>query len=242
MFTLAHHLAVAGTVISTTSTKILYPSPTDAACVIVEDDPPRAVARLQAQLPGARHVALGKTLCDAGRKLAGFAPDELDYLRQARVADYLLVEADGAAGRSLKAHDEHEPVVSPRADLVIAVIGSDCLGAPLSDACVYRAGRSGQLLNRTLGTPITLADVATIFFHPLGYLKAVPDNADLIVLISKAGGAARRADAARLATALRTADRRQRIARILIGELAGPQPFLEIADVERTAPRRRHDR
>ncbi len=235
MFTLAHHLATAGrTVISTTSTKILHPSPADAGSVgvspadsvIVEADLERAVSRLRSEFPRARHVTLAKAPCDADRKLSGYAVDELDYLRQAQVADYVIVEADGAAGRSIKAHEDYEPVVSRQADLVIAVIGSDCIGCSLDDAHVHRAGRFAQLLNRALGTPVTVDDVAAIVFHPLGYLKAVPPEAELIVLLSKAGGP-RRAVAERLAAALHAADRDKRISRIVIGELSGPSPFLE---------------
>jgi probable selenium-dependent hydroxylase accessory protein YqeC len=228
MFALARHLADAGrTVISTTSTRILYPSPSDAARVIVEADPAHAATRLRSELPAARHIALGKTLRDAERKLCGYAADELDALRQARVADYVLVEADGAAGRSVKAHADHEPVISAGADLVIAVVGSDCIGCALDDAHVHRAARFAQLLNRKMATPVTAGDVAAIFFHPLGYLKAVPSAADVIVLLSKAGVAAQRANARKLATALHAADHDKRIARIVLGELTGPHPFVE---------------
>lgn len=228
MFALAHHLSRTGhTVISTTSTRILYPSPSDAARVIVEADPAHAATRLRSELPAARHIALGKTLCDAQHKLCGYAADELDALREAQVADYILVEADGAAGRSIKAHADHEPVISTQADLVIAVIGTDCIGCPLDDAHVHRAARFAQLLNRPIGSPVTAQDVAAIFFHPLGYLKAVPPAADMIVLLSKAGVAAQRANARKLAITLHAADHDQRIARIVLGELAGPRPFVE---------------
>lgn len=228
MFTLARQVAAAGrTVISTTSTKIMYPRPEDAACVLIEHDPARIMTRLQRELSAARHVVLGRTLSQPDRKLHGFSADELDYLRNACVADYLLVEADGSAGRSLKAHAEYEPVISRHADLVVAIIGSDCVGCPLDDEHVHRAGRFGQLLNRALGTAISAEDVAAIFFHPEGYLQAVPSQAEVVVLISKARDAARRANAKRLVAALRAADQNRRITRVLIGELAGASPFLE---------------
>ena len=229
MLTLARHLAQSGrTVVSTTSTKILPPSPADAACVIVEADPARAAAGLRSELPRARHVTVAKTLSSADGKLHGYAAAELDELRRARVADYIIVEADGAAGRSLKAHNDYEPVVSAQADSVIAVIGADCIGCPLSDMYVHRAERFAELLNRPLGAPVTAEDVAAVFFHPRGYLKSVHPQADVRVLLSKAGP--RRAAAQRLAAALRAADRHARIARILVGELIGPSPFLEPAD------------
>jgi probable selenium-dependent hydroxylase accessory protein YqeC len=228
MFTLARHLAHTGrTVVSTTSTRILYPPPSDSDHVLIEDDPVQAATRLRSELLGTRHVTIGKSSNDAARKLHGYTADELDYLRRAAVADYLIVEADGAAGKSIKAYNDYEPVVSTQADLVIAVIGSDSVGCRLTDAHVHRAARFSKLLNLPLETPITVEDIAAIFFHPLGYLKAVPPTADVMVLISKAGDASRRENARKLAAALHAADRNKRIAHILIGELAGPNPFLE---------------
>jgi probable selenium-dependent hydroxylase accessory protein YqeC len=228
MFTLADHLSRSGsTVISTTSTKILHPPESEVPRLMIEEDPTRVVSRLRSELSVAGHVTIGKNLDRAEKKLGGYGPDELDYLRQADIADYVLVEADGAAGRSLKAHHDYEPVVSPQADLVIAVIGVDCIGRPLGDADVHRAERFSELLNRAAGTPITVEDIAAIFFHPFGYLKAVPPEADVIVFIGKLAAVSQRAEAMRLAAALRVADRSERISRIVIGQLVGPEPFLE---------------
>jgi probable selenium-dependent hydroxylase accessory protein YqeC len=228
MFTLAHHLAQAGrTVVTTTSTRIRHPCQTEAGCVIVEDNRMRLVSRLRYVLPYARHVAIGRVLDEADQKLSGFTIDELDYLWLAKVADHLIIEADGAAGRSLKAHGDQEPVVSPQADLVIAVIGSDCVGCALIDAHVHRAERFSLLVNRAMGAPVDVEAIQAIFFHPLGYLKRVPSRANVVVLISKAGVGSQRANAERLAVALDAADHDRRIMRIVIGELTGPSPFLE---------------
>jgi probable selenium-dependent hydroxylase accessory protein YqeC len=228
MFTLADHLSRGGsTVISTTSAKILRPSESEAPRVMIEEDPANVVSRLRFELPGVGHVTISKNLDRSEGKLCGYGPDELDYLRQADIADYVLVEADGAAGRSLKAHHDYEPVVSPQADLVIAVIGVDCIGRPLGEADVHRAERFGELLNRAAGTPITVEDVAALFFHPFGYLKAVPPGADVVVFVSKVAAGSQRADAKRLAAALGAADRGARISRIVIGELVGPEAYIE---------------
>ena len=229
MFTMAHHLANAGwTVVSTTSTKIICPTPEDAACVIVEEDIARAIGRLRTELSAARHVVLGKMLDQASGKLHGYSAWELDDLRRADVADYLIVEADGSAGKSLKSHIDREPVVSAEAELVIAVIGSDCIGATLTDAHVHRAKRFGKMICKEFGTPISVKDVAAIFFSPGGYLKSVSPLAQLVVFISKAGS--RRATARQLAAALWRADEYEYISRIVIGELSGAKPFLEVRD------------
>ena len=97
----------------------------------------------------------------------------LDALVDARVAEHVLVEADGSAGRPLKAHAEHEPVVSARADLVIAVIGVDCLGRPMDDEHVHRAALLRERLGRPAGALVTPDDVAGIVLHRDGWLAKV---------------------------------------------------------------------
>ncbi len=54
--------------------------------------------------------------------------------RLAALADYVLAEADGAAGRPLKAHASHEPVIPPEANQTILVIGASGFGRPIAEA------------------------------------------------------------------------------------------------------------
>ena len=49
-----------------------------------------------------------------------------------RLADYVLVEADGAKRLPLKAHAEHEPVIPACAGRTVCMVGVDGLGAPPS--------------------------------------------------------------------------------------------------------------
>lgn len=48
--------------------------------------------------------------------------------------DYVLVEADGAARRPLKAHAPHEPVIPAEAEQTICVVGASGFGQPIADA------------------------------------------------------------------------------------------------------------
>ncbi|MCP4592185.1 MAG: putative selenium-dependent hydroxylase accessory protein YqeC [bacterium] len=245
MFALARSLCRTGnTVVTTTSTRILRPSPEDSPAVVVDQDLARLVPLLRDRLRDAAHVTAARTALADGEKLSGFSADELDRLHEARVADYLLVEADGAAGRSLKAHHEHEPVVSPRADLVIAVIGIDCLAKPMTDEHVHRASRFGGLLGCELGAPITVDDIARILFAPRGYLHTVGPQTEVAVFISKVKSSEDRRNAERLAGALclsptpgrdgapagalQDRDDAGRITRIAVGDLVGSSAFLEI--------------
>lgn len=49
-------------------------------------------------------------------------------------ADYILVEADGSAGRPFKAHESWEPVIPVQSNNTILVIGAGGFGKPVSEA------------------------------------------------------------------------------------------------------------
>ncbi len=51
------------------------------------------------------------------------------------LADYVLVEADGAKGRPLKAHAAYEPVIPANAQRVVLVVGADGFGRPIAEVC-----------------------------------------------------------------------------------------------------------
>ena len=224
MFALARELAGGGrSVLTTTSTRILEPGPDDSPLVVVSADMAPLLEQLRAGLRDRVHVTAGRSrVGDRHEKLAGFAPGELDVLEAAAVADVVLVEADGSAGRPLKAHLEHEPVLSERAGLVIVVIGLSAIGEPATDATVHRAARWCERANLPPGHVLTADEVAAMVFHPEGYLKKVPPRARVALFLSQAGTAIARASGEALREAVLRRDRDRRIERVVVGELREP--------------------
>jgi len=228
MFTLARVLVRAGQrVLTTTSTRIRRPRASDSRVVFVEEDVEDLIEVLRDAREGTMHVTVGRHYVPEGQKILGFGVTELDALLDAGVADTLLVEADGSKGRSLKAHAEWEPVVSPKADLVIAVIGTDALDCPLEDAHVHRADRFARLLGRDFESTVSADDIATAFFHANGYLRTVSPESDVYVYLSKSGTGEGLKAAADISQALAEADRQWRIGRFVAGELKGRR-FAEV--------------
>lgn len=72
----------------------------------------------------------------------------------AKLADYVLVEADGAKTLPLKAHAQHEPVIPGCANRVICVVGVDGIGQPISQAC-HRAELYAQLADASVDDAVT---------------------------------------------------------------------------------------
>ena len=75
-----------------------------------------------------RLIVLGSREVPGTGKLRGIHSSWM--ARLSRDWAYVLVEADGANRRSIKAPGDHEPVVPPSTGAVIGVVGLDCLGRP----------------------------------------------------------------------------------------------------------------
>jgi probable selenium-dependent hydroxylase accessory protein YqeC len=120
-------------VLVTTTTKIWPP---EGVPLVLTNSRVRKNERLS-PLHRGETLALGKSLSTDG-KVLGVSPDEVDDLHRTHVADVILVEADGSAGRPIKAHRSGEPVVPASADLVLLVTGLDSVGFTVNQAHVHR--------------------------------------------------------------------------------------------------------
>ena len=98
----------------------------------------------------------------------------------------VLIEADGARGRSLKAPAEHEPVIPPFVDFVVPVMGLDSVGTKLEGNLVYRP----ELVKKVLGIQkdhiLQPTDAARLLAHGNGALKTVPERAQVRAILNKA--------------------------------------------------------
>lgn len=178
MYALARQAADSGkTVVVTTTTHIL-PHPK----LPLTGDP----AALPHLLAKHRVVTLGRY--DARGKLTG-AGDPADHLA---VADVVLIEADGAKLRPLKAPADHEPVIPPQTHAVIGAAGLDCVGKPIGKIC-HRPERVAALLGTGQDHILTPADVAVVLASPQGGRKGVSPAMAYRCLLNKADDDARRA-------------------------------------------------
>jgi probable selenium-dependent hydroxylase accessory protein YqeC len=90
------------------------------------------LCRLRSALAGSRIVCLGKS--EPSGKLADPSAS-IPFESLLSEADHILVEADGSAGRPLKAHRPWEPVIPGCSDLTVCLVGASGIGKPVSEAC-----------------------------------------------------------------------------------------------------------
>ena len=94
------------------------------------------------------------TPCENGKLTA----PKQSFEELSQLADFVLVEADGAARRPLKAHERHEPVIPSNANQVVCVVGASGIGAPVKEA-VHRPALFTALSGQTIATPEAIAAV-----------------------------------------------------------------------------------
>lgn len=111
----------------------------------------------------------------------------------------LLIEADGAKERSLKAPALHEPALPIFSDVVVHVVGLSVLDKPLDDEHVHRAEIFSELSNLAMNQPVTAASITQMLQHPEGGLKNVPAEARHTVFLNQADSPTLQSIAGRMA-------------------------------------------
>lgn len=172
MYALAHEARVSGrTVVVTTSTHIL-PHPG----IFLTDDPDPDNLRACIQAHGI--ITLG-TMSRAD-KLSGAG--EVGLCKG--LAGVVIIEGDGAKLRPLKAPADHEPVIPPETDAVVAVAGMDCVGRPIGEIC-HRPQQVCALLDKPMDALVEPQDVVRILSSPRGSRKAVAPHMAFRCVLNK---------------------------------------------------------
>ena len=124
---------------------------------------------------------------DGIKKLEGLTLDQLVTLNRICYQNNatLLIEADGARHRQLKAPAGWEPVIPDFSDLVIYVIGAEGIGKPLNEENVFRSEIFASLTESRLEEPVQPEMIARYLQHPLGGQKGIPENANKFLLIAQ---------------------------------------------------------
>jgi len=183
MFRAAAELAGRGfRVVTTTTTLIWPPTPSQSRVVVVASDEDELLARARRALARGMHVTVASDHTESG-KLKGVPPSVIEDL--ARLADFVLVEADGARGRSLKAPADYEPVVPSQTTVAVPVVGIDAVGQPLTNEIAHRPEHVARVAGLALGGEITAATLARVLTSTDGGLKGIPSSARVVALVNK---------------------------------------------------------
>jgi len=231
MFALARELASGSDcVVTTTTTKILEPSPSETPLLLLETDEEELMRLLLDNMDKHRHITLATEKLASG-KLNGISSELVVKLADLNMAPYIIVEADGAAHKSLKAPNPTEPVIPHNTSLVIAMVGIDAVGCRLTEEVVFRPEIVSKLLGLPLGEVISAESIAFLITHDQGIIKGSPERARIVPFINKVDldkGLSKGRDLAGKILAMK----HPQIEQVVLGQAQSPEPVIEVISHE----------
>jgi probable selenium-dependent hydroxylase accessory protein YqeC len=184
IFALARALKEQSTkVLITTTTNIYYPTVDQCDAVILDD---LYDVHLFEHIEAGTIVCFGGGLLSDTGKIKSVEPAFLNELFNKKIIDYILVEADGAKCRPIKAPAAYEPVIPAEATLTVGVIGLDALGMPADEVHVHRLQLFCDLTGLRQGEAVSEESVARLIRNRKGLFKGAPEKGRKIILLNKA--------------------------------------------------------
>jgi len=227
MYRLAKELLLSGRrVVTTTTTKILEPKLKETSFLFVDSDEKKIKDFVWRHLDQYRHLTVARERLGSG-KLKGVSPELVNELWSLDKIDTIIVEADGAAGRPVKAPREWEPVIPTATTLVIAILGVDGVGKELNEENAFQPEGISKITGIPVGEKLTDEAMAILMVHPEGLFKGAPSSSRVVAFFNKVDipkGVAKAKDIAR-----RIFEKKHRqIERVVLGQLKSEPPVAEV--------------
>ncbi len=169
--TTLYHLASLhpGRVGITATVPIAHFPPTLSAHQVIADADAIVQAVVEA---GMRHRRIAFARPDVKRaRFGGLASELIHEIHAAAGFDCLLVKADGARMRWIKAPEGSEPLIPSGATTVLPVISARAIGEPLTDKIAHRPSRVEAVTGARVGETLSTMHVARLLASPDGTLK-----------------------------------------------------------------------
>src|SRR5437764_10251605 len=171
MYTLASELAQRGKrVITTTTTQIFYPEPGETDTLIVASETDRLLKKIDAAWQQYHRVTVAGAVLRT-EKLTGLHPEQPYELLMKSGADVVIVEADGARHRMIKAPAEHEPMIPLQANVALMMMSAEAFNQPLSDKVAHRPEQVAKVTGIKVGDVLSPAVIARLILSELGAMK-----------------------------------------------------------------------
>ena len=118
-----------------------------------------------------------------GEKVLGVSSESVDQAYSTEQFDYVLVEADGARRKSIKAPNESEPVYPSSTSVVVYVVGLSAVGGQI-EKVAHRPQQVAALLGKSVLDVVTPEDVVSIVTDEQGGSARLPARARFVVALA----------------------------------------------------------
>jgi probable selenium-dependent hydroxylase accessory protein YqeC len=186
MYALARELAHKGKrVVTATTTQIFTPTPDETEELIVEAETTALLHKVKAAWQHHRRVTVATGVNDRG-KLMSLQPNVPALLLREGGADVVIIEADGARHRMIKAPAEYEPVVPSETNIALLLMSAEAINQFLSEEIAHRPERIAALTGISMGDMLTPDVIAQLMTSERGALKGMPESAKTYLLVTHA--------------------------------------------------------
>ena len=213
MFSLAQSLILPVVLTTTTHLGVWQAGLADVHCIVCS---PNDIQEIDFNKP---KILLLTGPANSDDRLVGLDDEALNALhsicKQRNIT--LLIEADGARQRPLKAPAAYEPVIPEWVDHVVVMAGLSGLGKPLDAKTVHRPEVFSEIASLPLGDLVRVSDLIDVLASPLGGQKHIPAGDHKTLFLNQAEGALLAAKGGRIAQSLLDA-----FDAVLVGSLHEP--------------------
>lgn len=106
-----------------------------------------------------------------GTKVTALSSKAIDEMHMVHPGWQILVEADGAKEKWLKAPKESEPVIPGKTATTIGVVNLQMLGTPMDERHVHNLSEVAAIMDRPEGAVVTSTMLAKLVLHPQGLFQ-----------------------------------------------------------------------
>jgi probable selenium-dependent hydroxylase accessory protein YqeC len=225
MYRLAQELkSNGGRVLVTTTTHIYYPDKSFYDQFFWWEDVKKTPIE-RSDLGQASITVIGSRMID-DKKMKGIEEECVKELYDSGIFDAILIEADGAKGKPIKAPAEHEPVIPECTSVLIGVIGIDCYGKKIDPLWVHRPEILTEVTGRALGDIIDDEVIEKLVLSGDGLFKNCPKKAEKVLFINKAEKKEYFEIAQRIGDSVLI--KSPNIKKVLIGSIIDKEPILSV--------------
>lgn len=180
---LAAELAAHGQMAVLSPTTHIYPPPARlCGPAWLWGDGAPSLDEINARLQPGKVIAVAQKSTSQG-KLKGLSPEQVAVLTESGA--WILVEADGAARKPLKAWAPHEPAWPGKEMQRLVLLGAKALGKPLTPQLVHRPEEFARAAGMSLGDRITPQALARVLLGPAGPFGEPPPAMDWCLVINQ---------------------------------------------------------
>lgn len=158
--------------------------------------------------------------------VSGVRPSLVARIRSENLFDVLLVKADGARRRLIKAPGAGEPNYPPGTDLVLYLVSAHAFGRKPESGIAHRPETLAEVAGLQMDMAIMPAHMARLLSSEWGALKGLAPATRVIPIINRADTPLRRRQA--IETAQLALAHTNRFDKILVGCMGETPPFFEV--------------